>query len=218
MKNKIKSFFIIILIIANLFISFAFINIKKLYNKQLYKINGFEQEISDLQNECYSKDVAMSKSSKQNDKFKSIIDDIITNNSIVNNNYSNLQIKYENLIKENSKIKSQLQDLKSEEYEFKYLGRFTITHYCCERYPHSCGLGTGITATGTEIDPTRTVAVDPEVIPYGTTLYIDGYGYKVAEDCGGEIDDNHIDIAVPTHQEAVELGTVYKDVWTFKKK
>lgn len=40
------------------------------------------------------------------------------------------------------------------------------------------------TATGTW-PKVGTVAVNPKVIPYGTRLYIEGYGYAVAEDTGG---------------------------------
>lgn len=57
-----------------------------------------------------------------------------------------------------------------------------------------------------------TVAVDPRVIPYGTRMFIitnDGtyvYGVSVAEDCGGAIKGNRIDLYMPTHQECVIFG------------
>lgn len=95
----------------------------------------------------------------------------------------------------------------------------TVTYYCCEKYEHICGTGDGITFTGTEVYPGRTCAVDPNVIPLGSTVMVD-YGdgeihYYVAEDIGGAIKGNHIDIAVSTHGEALNMGirtaTVY---WT----
>lgn len=95
----------------------------------------------------------------------------------------------------------------------------TVSYYCCEKYEHICGTGDGITFTGTEVYPGRTCAVDPSVIPLGSTVMVD-YGdgeihYYVAEDIGGAINGNHIDIAVATHDEALEMGirtaTVY---WT----
>ncbi|WP_378957081.1 peptidoglycan-binding protein [Pelosinus sp. sgz500959] len=57
------------------------------------------------------------------------------------------------------------------------------------------------------------VAVDPNVIPLGTRLFIPGYGYAVADDVGGAIKGNKIDIAFDTHGEAMQFGrqkiTVY---------
>jgi uncharacterized protein YabE (DUF348 family) len=53
--------------------------------------------------------------------------------------------------------------------------------------------GGGSTATGTSVRK-GTVAVDPRVIPLGTSLYIPGYGYGVAEDTGGAVVGNIIDL------------------------
>jgi len=53
--------------------------------------------------------------------------------------------------------------------------------------------GYGITATGTRAH-FGTVAVDPRVIPLGTRMYIPGYGYGTAEDTGGSIKGNIIDL------------------------
>lgn len=75
-----------------------------------------------------------------------------------------------------------------------------------------------ITATGTTVRM-GTVAVDPTVIPYGTRMFIvanDGsyvYGLATAEDCGGGVKGNHIDLYYPTKDECWEYGvrsaTVY---------
>ena len=53
--------------------------------------------------------------------------------------------------------------------------------------------GGGSTATGTTVRK-GTVAVDPRVIPLGTEMYIPGYGYGVAEDTGGAVIGNIIDL------------------------
>lgn len=57
----------------------------------------------------------------------------------------------------------------------------------------------GHTATGAPVG-VGTVAVDPSVIPLGSTVYIPGYGMAVADDTGGGIQGNRIDVWLPpTH-------------------
>lgn len=96
-----------------------------------------------------------------------------------------------------------------------------VTYYCtCQR---CCGKAPdhpayGITASGTRATPYRTVAVDPSVIPLGADVlvdYGDGAGLRRyrAEDTGGAVKGNHIDLCVGSHAEALQLGrrtaTVY---------
>lgn len=50
------------------------------------------------------------------------------------------------------------------------------------------------------------ISVDPNVIPLGTRVYIPGYGEAVADDTGGAIIGNRIDIAFDTHEEAINFG------------
>ena len=94
---------------------------------------------------------------------------------------------------------------------YRYIGECRITHYCCESKgnPHICGTGTGLTATGVPVAPGM-VAVDPKVIPLGSTVIINGISY-LATDTG--VSGKAIDIAVPTHDEAIDLGTYKADVW-----
>ena len=61
------------------------------------------------------------------------------------------------------------------------------------------------TATGT-VPKRGTVAVDPDVIPLGTEMYIEGYGNGVAEDTGGAVKGNIIDLYMDSEQEALEWG------------
>ena len=110
-----------------------------------------------------------------------------------------------------------IEDLKNNEYKLVYLGNFKLTQYCCEEYEHICGTGNGITATGTKVTAGRTIAVDPRVIPYGTQVYIEGFGWRTAEDCGGAVNGNHIDIAASTHNEALSIGTRNGGVWMLVK-
>ena len=90
------------------------------------------------------------------------------------------------------------------------LGMFKLTAYCaCEK---CCGKSDGITATGTKATANRTIAVDKTVIPYGTTVIINGNEY-VAEDTGGAIKGNIIDIFFDDHEEALNFGVQYADVY-----
>ena len=95
------------------------------------------------------------------------------------------------------------------------LGSFTVTHYCpCA---HCCGKSDGVTASGRQAIPYYTIAVDPSVIPLGTICYLD-YGDGVlhecrADDTGGAVRGNKLDLCVGDHQTAVQYGirtaTVY---------
>jgi len=108
--------------------------------------------------------------------------------------------------------------LKYIEYELVYIGEFKLTHYCCELRSHICGTGDGITATGTQVTAGRTIAVDPTVIPYGSKVYIEGYGWRTADDCGGAVKNKQIDIAVETHSDALSMGVTSGGVWLLIEK
>lgn len=57
----------------------------------------------------------------------------------------------------------------------------------------------------------RTIAVDPEVIPLGSEVLIDGQVY-IAEDVGGAIKGQKIDIYCNSHQTAINLGKFEREV------
>ena len=98
----------------------------------------------------------------------------------------------------------------TESIKTQYLGEFKLTAYCaCSK---CCGKSDGITATGTKVTQGRTIAVDPSKIPYGTEVIINGHTY-IAEDCGGAIKGNRIDIYFDSHSEALEFGVQYSDVY-----
>lgn len=83
------------------------------------------------------------------------------------------------------------------------------TAYCpCEE----CSGGYGRrTSTGKIAQECRTIAVDPKVIPYGTAVIIDGNTY-IAEDCGGVIKGNKIDIFFNSHEEVEKFGKQVKEI------
>lgn len=89
-----------------------------------------------------------------------------------------------------------------------YMGNFTATAYCicydcCRKTPDHPAYG--ITASGKRATPGRTVAVDPCKIPLGSIVIIDGKEY-VAEDTGGSIKGNRVDICFASHEEALQFG------------
>lgn len=107
-------------------------------------------------------------------------------------------------------IENQSQDASELITEPEYIGTFTISHYCpC---PICCGKSDGITYTGVQATEGRTIAVDPEVIPLDSTVIIAGQEY-LAEDIGGAIKGNKIDMYMESHSEALQAGIVQADVW-----
>ena len=68
------------------------------------------------------------------------------------------------------------------------------------------------TATGT-ICRYGVIATDPSFIPLGTRVYIPGYGYAVAEDTGGAIVGNRIDVAFDSVGECYEFGRQWIDLY-----
>ena len=61
-----------------------------------------------------------------------------------------------------------------------------------------------------------TCAVDPRVIPYGTKLYVEGYGTAVANDCGGAVKGHIIDLYMRSTKECFSWGRRNKKVYILK--
>jgi 3D (Asp-Asp-Asp) domain-containing protein len=64
----------------------------------------------------------------------------------------------------------------------------------------------GVTRSGTMVEEGRTVAVDPAVIPFGTRVYIDGIGFRTAEDTGRAITGSRLDVFIESLEEARSFG------------
>ena len=96
---------------------------------------------------------------------------------------------------------------------------YTADYSCTGKNPSDSGFG--VTATGTCVrrnpDGYSTVAVDPDVIPLGTKLYIEGYGYAVAEDTGGAVNGKIIDLYFePGTKEYRRWHTHYVNVYIIR--
>lgn len=108
------------------------------------------------------------------------------------------------------------------EPELIELGTFKTTAYCtCVKccgiwsQEHPSRIGTDYvqkTASGTIPTAGRTVAVDTNLISYGTVLIIDGHEY-IAEDTGSAVKGNVIDIYFDSHEDAIEYGVQYKKIY-----
>ena len=72
--------------------------------------------------------------------------------------------------------------------------------------------GGGRTAMGTRARVGE-IAVDPSVIPLGTNVYIEGVGARRAEDTGGNIQGNTIDIYMNTQSECINWGARYVTIY-----
>lgn len=76
-------------------------------------------------------------------------------------------------------------------------------------YTASCNGCSGFTATGINLraNPNiKVIAVDPSVIPLGTKVWVEGYGYAIAADKGSAVKGHKIDVFVPTKSEAYRWG------------
>lgn len=89
-------------------------------------------------------------------------------------------------------------------------GVFTITAYCpCEK---CCGAyANGYTATGAKATQGVTIAADPDVLPMGTKIELDGHTYTV-QDTGGAIKGNRLDLYFDSHEDALQWGVREKIV------
>ncbi|WP_235566066.1 MULTISPECIES: ubiquitin-like domain-containing protein [unclassified Bacillus (in: firmicutes)] len=76
-------------------------------------------------------------------------------------------------------------------------------------YTASCKGCSGVTSTGVDLKSNpdaKIIAVDPSVIPMGSKVYVEGYGYAVAADKGGAIRGNRIDVFFSSKNDAYRWG------------
>lgn len=71
----------------------------------------------------------------------------------------------------------------------------------------------GITFSGVPVEKNVTIAVDPSVIPLGSKVYIEGLGYRVAQDTGSAIKGEMIDVYMEKVSTALEFGKQKRKVY-----
>lgn len=105
------------------------------------------------------------------------------------------------------------------------LGEFKLTAYCsCEKCCDEWALSRPVDEAGNQIvygasgevlAEGTSIAVDQTVIPYGSEVLVNGRAYK-AHDCGGAIKGNRIDVYFASHEDALEFGVQYAEVFLKK--
>ncbi|QSF45149.1 3D domain-containing protein [Paenibacillus tianjinensis] len=95
------------------------------------------------------------------------------------------------------------------DFEYKrMIKNVSMTAYSSEEP----GIGTK-TASGTRVTEGRTIAVDPDVIPIGWWVYIEGLGFRRAEDTGGAIQGNKIDVYYDSLSNARNFGRKSRTIY-----
>ena len=116
------------------------------------------------------------------------------------------QLSLEKQQDEAKKEEKEQETKKQEEAKPGWTHEFHVTAYCgC----YSCSEGYGTqTSTGVTAEAGKTIAVDPNVVPYGSKVQINGHTY-VAEDCGAAIKGYDIDIYMDEHSSTDRFGSQY---------
>lgn len=113
------------------------------------------------------------------------------------------------------------------EPEIISLGEYRLTAYCgCSKCCGKWGENRPLDENGKPIvyianmsiaKEGVTIAADINVLPYGTKVIIDGHEY-IVQDRGGVINGNRIDIYFESHQDALNFGVQYKEIYTERNK
>lgn len=106
-----------------------------------------------------------------------------------------------------------------------YIGNFKLTAYCpcskcCGKWSKNrpvdeAGNDIVYTASGATAQANKTVAVDTDIIPYGTILLIDGQEY-IAQDTGSKVKGQVIDIYFENHEDAENYGCKYQEIYAIE--
>lgn len=137
----------------------------------------------------------------------------------IKNAYIETEIEKDDIESNLDEVSVEVNNEKPTEVKEQYisLGEFKLTAYCpcskcCGQWANNRPNGIVYGATGEELKEGYSIAVDPTVISYGTEVIINGSTYK-AQDCGGAIKGNRIDVYFNNHQDALNFGVQYAQVY-----
>ena len=132
--------------------------------------------------------------------------DLKARNTLLKDTYNELLGQMQETQNEVQNLQSQVEELQ----KWRSLGVFRITAYWFGEDEYG-----DLTSTGVKAQVNHTIAVDPEIIPYGSKVMIDGQIY-VAEDCGGAIKNNVIDVWVENQSNS--FGVKYTEIYIKREK
>lgn len=198
-KNKILSIVLIVIIVAIIY-GVITQNVKaesiEQYETQIETNNNQISVLEEIKSQLHITAELL----RGNDYINNGLSDILSQKWHECNDYQNSKSN------ENIELQTKIDELKKQQSKRKFVGNFKITHYCpCTDCNGSWG---SQTAMGTTMTPYRTIAVDPRVIPLGSRVEINGQIY-IAEDTGGAIKGNRIDMCVSSHSECYRLGVLH---------
>lgn len=196
-------------------LSITFIGVFAYYGNEL---KVAEESISNLHQEqkLNSTEIA-----KLEDVIKTKDETIAEKDALISEKSDYIANKIKELKEKNSKINRlevKLKDMKKPSFKVE-APKTTISrgsnkggktiNVSATAYTAYCNGCSGITRTGIDLraNPSlKVIAVDPRVIPLGTKVHVEGYGYAIAGDTGGAIKGSKIDVFIPNVAAMREWG------------
>lgn len=150
------------------------------------------------------------------------LDTLASSNNKLKEQNNTLTVQNEELKKSNSNLESRINSLREQMKDIKAKSKQTVSvsrgttapkgkaiNVEATAYTAYCSGCSGTTATGINLreNPAlKVIAVDPKVIPLGSKVYVEGYGYALAGDTGGAIKGNKVDLFMPNKSDAYKWG------------
>lgn len=197
MKEKNKIY--IILFIITLFIVFvSSVNLGvKIYGENCEeKIENLTQSNVDLNNKIWIAKEIQNRLHETAESLNAYHYDYSELRNVLSNEWNNIEKEKNIMINQYQENENKIEELKKSINNAEFLGIFQATAYA----------GDSITSRGHRPIVGWTIAVDPKVIPYGTVVYIENIGYRWADDCGGAIKGNIVDVFLSTESECRNFG------------